>query len=120
MGSNLTENALQRAVRSVSTISAICKTFDKWAGVPVGTTAHSTWSDKQDVAKVTAAMLINGLLSVSAGRKHQAFPKLKTTPLHNWNREKTTQWIETKQMKFRGCNRREGNETDSEATDAED
>lgn len=73
MGSNLTENALQRAARSVSTISAICKTFDKWAGVPVGTTAHSTWSDKQDVAKVTAAVLINGLLKCFCWEKTPSF-----------------------------------------------
>ena len=86
MGSNLTQDALQRAARSVSTISAICKTFDQWAGVPVGTTAHSTQSDKQ--AKVTAAVLENGLLSISTGRKHHAFHKLKTNPLHNWNPDK--------------------------------
>ena len=46
MGSNLTEDTLQHVARSVSTISAICKTFDQWAGVPVGTTAHSTQSNK--------------------------------------------------------------------------
>ena len=124
MGSNLTEDALQRAARSISTISAICKSFDQWAGVPVGTTAHSTRSDKQDIAKVTAAVLKNDLLSISAGRKHHAFPQQKTNPLHNWNKEKTKQWIETKQkqfMKFRGCIRRESsNEIDSEATHDED
>ena len=32
---------------------------------------------------------------MSGKRKHHAFPKLKTTPLNSWNREKTKQWIET-------------------------
>ena len=120
MGSNLTEEALQRAARSVSLISAICKSFDRWTGVSVGTSAHSTRADKEDVAKVTQAVLKNDLLNISAGRKHLAFPKLKTNPLHNWNQEKTKQWIERKKkqfMKLRGCIRGEGNESDSEATD---
>ena len=57
MGSNITEESLQRAARSVSTLQAICKKFDHESSVPIGTQAHSTKSDVQDVAKVIAVVI---------------------------------------------------------------
>ena len=49
-GSNLTETSLQLATHSVSTLQYICRQFDVESEVPVGTLAHSTRTDMQDVA----------------------------------------------------------------------
>ena len=52
MGSNLTESSLRCAARSVTTLEAVCKSFDAETGVVVGTSAHSTKPDAVDVYKV--------------------------------------------------------------------
>ena len=62
MGSNLTEESLQRAARSVGMLQAI---FDWESNVSVGTQAHSTKTDAQDVAKVTAVVMDKKLLDVN-------------------------------------------------------
>ena len=54
MGSNLTEKSLQRAVRYVSPLHAICRRFDAETNVPTITIAHSTKSDLQDIGKVVS------------------------------------------------------------------
>ncbi len=73
MGPNLTEAALQRAVRSVSSLHAICQRFDAVSGVPCITTAHSTRSDMDDVKKTVAVVLQNKLLEQMKSRKHKSF-----------------------------------------------
>jgi len=85
MGSNLTEESLQRAARSVSMLQAICKKFDRESNVPVGTQAHSTKTDAQDVAKVTAVVMDKKLFDVEQGRAHKAFPEFKLNPLYKWD-----------------------------------
>ncbi len=45
MGGNMTDDALKRSARSVSTLQALCHKFDKCSGVPFGTHSHSTRSD---------------------------------------------------------------------------
>lgn len=59
MGAYLTERALQRAARSVSTIHAVCKKFDQESGVPVTTSAHCTKEDRADIEKVVVSVLNN-------------------------------------------------------------
>jgi len=61
MGPNLTENALQRAARSVSTLVLVCKQFDRESNVLVTTLAHTTRTDKNDIQKVVTAVLDNEL-----------------------------------------------------------
>ena len=119
MGSNLTDTSLQRAARSVSTLHAICGQFDKGSDVAIGTRAHSTRSDMEDVAKVTNAVIRLKLLEVLPGRAHSAYCKIKLNPLHSWDKKKTIEWIEKKKdfMKFDGAMRGEGNESHSDATD---
>ena len=106
MGSNLTKEALQRSARSVSTLQALCSQFDQVSGVPVGTSAHSTYSDKKDIEKVVTTVLENDLLSVSAVRRtHATYSRIHFNPLNDWNKGKTKQWIEQKKldfMKFKG------------------
>ena len=120
MGANLTAGSLQRAACSVSTLQAICKQFDRESDVAVGTVAHSTRADAEDVAKVTNTVLKLQLLQVTPGRAHLAFRKMRLDPLWNWRKEETKQWIEQKMkefMKFNGALKGEGDESDSEATD---
>ena len=104
MGPNLTEKALQRASRSVSSIHAICKQYDKHSGVPLRTTAHSTLSDASDVSIVTQAVLKNELLHIIPGRHHKAFKIIKLNPVWNFNKKTTLEWIEKKKKQFQKSN----------------
>jgi len=110
MGSNITEESLQRAARSVSTLQAICKKFDHESNVPVGTQAHSTKSDVQDVAKVIAVVI-----DKKQGRAHKSYPDFKLNPLCKWDRDNTKEWIKMKVKEFeklRGAFREDGNGQD--------
>ena len=125
MGPNLTETSLQRAARSVSTLHCICTAFDKQSGVSLGTVAHSTRPDTQDVIKVVSTILSNQLLVPTPGRKHSAFPKLHLDPLHNWNILKTQSWIEKMKKdyyKYRRCmyNADESDDNDIVNSDVEE
>jgi len=51
MGSNFTEQSIQRSARSVSALHDLAETFDRESHTPVPTTAHSTKSD-DDVRRV--------------------------------------------------------------------
>lgn len=101
MGSNLTESALQRAARSVTTLHHICKTFDTQSGVPCRTTAHSTRSDNDDVKKVVKAVLKNKLLAEIGNREHRCFKGFKLNPLHKWDVKKTTKWMKDKVKEYK-------------------
>lgn len=100
MGPNLTEKALQRAVRCVSPLHAICKKFDAATHVPTTTSAHSSKSDAQDIAKVVSVVLKQKLLVKGDARKHQFFPNMKLNPLDKWDRVKTRSWIKEKKRDY--------------------
>ena len=121
MGANLTEKALQRAARSVSTLHSVCKQFDRESSVPVTTSAHSTRTDKNDVQKVMKAVQDNDLLTVTSGRSHRSFKTMRLNPLWNWDRQGTLQWIEKKKKdfsKYRGMTS-DGVEQEEEAEENE-
>ncbi len=116
MGANLTEKALHRAAQSVTTLESICKRFDQQSGVPVGTHAHSTRSDKQDITKVMNTVLTRELLEIIPGRAHTSFKRMRLNPLWNWDISKTREWIEKKKkqfLMFRGAMRPEDSEESS-------
>ena len=120
MGSNLTEEALRRAAKSVSMLHAICVQFDRRSGVPFGTHAHSTKSDNEDVAKVASKVLQNELLTVKPGRKHSSYKGMRTNPLWNWKVDNTKEWIENKKkqfVKYRGTVQ-EADATDDESSES--
>ena len=96
MGSNLTESALQRAVRSVTNLHQICERFDIQSGVPCRTTAHSTRPDKEDVKKVVSIVLRNNLLVEIGHREHRSFQIFKLNPLLKWDVQKSEEWIRGK------------------------
>ena len=100
MSSNLTEQALQRAVRCVSPLHAICKGFDASCEVPIITSAHSTKSDVEDIGKVVSMVLRQKLLLKVGERKHQSFPTMKQNPLDRWNLEATQAWIREKKREY--------------------
>jgi hypothetical protein len=124
MGANLTEKALQRAARSVSTLHSVCKQFDHESNVPNTTSSHSTRSDRNDVQKVVSAVLNNNLLEKISGRYHKSFRTMRLNPLFNWKKKETIEWIEKKKrdmMKFRGIapdEDEEEEESDEEEWDA--
>ena len=103
MGSNLTEDSLRRAARAVSTLDALVKTFDQESDVPVGTSAHSTRSDADDVAKITEVVMKNKLLKIVEGRSYKAYPDLELNPLHDWDVKKTKSWIKEEVKQYQKC-----------------
>ena len=100
MGPNLTEKGLQRAARSVSSVYAISKQYDKESGVPVTTTAHSTASDAIDVSKVVSVVLKEKLLEVHPNRHHNSHRNIRLNPIWNLDKEKTLKWIDKKKRQF--------------------
>ena len=72
MGSNLTD-ALQRAAMSVSMLNAISLQFDRCSGVPIGSHAHSTKSDVQDVTRVASSVWQHKIFVVREGRAHSSY-----------------------------------------------
>ena len=72
MGSNMTEESIHRAARSVTALSEMCENFDKQSGVPVSTTAHSTRLDDHDVLRVSSVLVTNEILSVKPKRFHSS------------------------------------------------
>lgn len=121
MGANLTEDALTRAARSVSTLHLFCCQYDKSSGVPFLTHHHSTRSDVTDVGKVMHIVINENILKIVPGRKHYAFPKLATNPLKAWDIQKTKKWIEQKKkdfLKYRGT-LRPNSENSSESDSAD-
>jgi len=81
MGSNMTEEALKRSTRSITTLQMLCHQFDKCSGVPFSTHSHSTRSDAQDVKKVMNTVIDRSILEVIMGRKHSSFPGFLQPPL---------------------------------------
>lgn len=122
MGSNVTESALQRAARCVTTLHQVCRNFDVQSGVACRTTAHSTKSDSADVNKVVSIVLKNKLLVNMSAREHRSFPGLVSNPLHKWDVKKTLQWVKEKKrehLKHLGKCRAEVTESEIEITDLE-
>lgn len=118
MGGNMTDDALKRSARSVSTLQALCRKFDKCSGVPFGTHSHSTRTDVQDVRKVICTVLDRRLLEVVTGRKHSSFPTISSNPLKTWDTTKTKEWIDGKKkqfVRFRGAIQAEYDDSDSES-----
>ena len=99
-----------------STLQAICRQFDKQSDVAIGTHAHSTRTDKDDVAKVPSAVLKMRLLEIKPGRAHSAYRHMKLNPLWKWNREDTKKRIEMKKdfMKYEGAENGRRDNSDSE------
>ena len=93
MGPNLTEKAMQRSARSVSTVFAISKQYDKESGTPIITTAHSAKSDAADIAKIVDVVLKEEILKIKPGRYHKGFNTIRLNPVWNLDKEKVLLWI---------------------------
>ena len=122
MGANLTDEAMQRAARSVTTLRQMRDNFDKLSGVPVGTSAHSTRPDDSDVLRVASVVMRDDILSKKPGRSHSRFQKISANPLSKLNKEKLLDWIKRKvkeTVKYREP-QGEGNLSDSDASDGDE
>ena len=80
MGSNLTEKGLQRAARSVSSVYAISKQYDKESGVPVTTQQRDEEKKENEKSKnnleafifeTRDAMFLEGVIAVSTDAERQ-------------------------------------------------
>ena len=101
-GPNLTEQSLQRAVRSSAALDELSKHFEAASNVPAVTTAHSTRSDAGDVEKVASIALCHNILVKQArNRTHFSFQKISSDPLVKLDRTKTLSWIAEKKTEFR-------------------
>ena len=118
MGSNMTEDSLQKAARSVSTLNLITERFDKEPNVPYITSAHSTRPDTSDVRKTMEIVSQHRLIMPVSSRKHKSFPNLPLNPLHKWDVKKTKSWIKEKKtsyLKFKGKFRTKLSSDDSDS-----
>lgn len=118
MGPNITEGALQRAARSITTLHQICDRFDEETAVPVRNTAHSTRPDREDIKKVVDIVLKNKLLVKMSARNHRSFPGMVINPLHKFDTKKTIKWVKAKikeYQKYRGNFREEASECEIES-----
>ena len=77
-----------------------CRQFDKESEVALGTHAHFTRSDVQDVARVTSAVISNNLLQISLGKTYSAY-RIKLDPLWNWDKKKIVSLHPVKQRHWR-------------------
>ena len=117
MGPNITEGALQRAARSITTLHQICDRFDEETAVPVRNTAHSTRPDREDIKKVVDIVLKKKLLMKMSAR-HRSFPGMVINPLHKFDTKKTIKWVKAKikeYQKYRGNFREEASECEIES-----
>ena len=89
MGSNLTEQSLKRAARSVTVLSEMRENFDKQSGVPVSTTAHATRPDDNDVLRVSSVLVKSEILSVKPKRFHSSFRTMSVKPLSQLKKKQT-------------------------------
>ena len=118
-GANLTDESMQRAARSATTLHQAQSNFDKQS---VGTSAHSTRPDDTDVLRVTSVVCREDLLEVKEGRSHSRFTKIAMNLLSRLRKECLQTWIYKKikeTIKY-GNVRGEGNQSDSGASDEED
>lgn len=124
MGSNLTEQSLRRAARSVTALSKIRDAFDTESKVPVPTSAHSCKDDYNDVTKVVEVLLKNGVLTVQKGRNHSQFNNINMNPFFGLNYQSMFQWIEKKKtevLKLKiACGEGDLSGSDSESSTDED
>ena len=100
MGSNITDEAVKRAARSVTGLRNIRDAFDADTKVSPQTTAHSTKDDEGEVAKVVSVILKNDILLIKKGRKHSSFSNIKPDPFSGLNYDHMFKWIKRKKTEL--------------------
>ena len=103
MGSNFTEQSIQRSARSVPALHDLAETFDRESHTPVTTTAHSTKSDDNDVRRVVSVLLKKEVLALKPGRAHSHFAGISSDPMVNINMKEMLAWIAKKQKHVSSC-----------------
>ena len=121
LGPNLTDNAMKRAARSVTTLHEFTRRFDEQTYVPTTSSAHNTKNDENDVTKVVSVVLKNKIFEEISGRMHSLFRNVDINPLSGLDRKKMREWIERKknEMVKLKCAVDEGDLSDTDATDGD-
>ena len=122
MGANLTAKTVQRAARSVTTITKIRSVFDEQTGIPVQTSAHAERNDDDEVSTVAEVLIKNQILEIVPKRKLSQFKSFNQNPLAGLDRDKMETWIERKKKEIITYNLAvgEGCLSLSDATDVQD
>ncbi len=100
MGANLTERSIQRAARSVSTLSRVRAVFDKETNLPVPLVAHATADDEGEVSKVVDVLIKNKNLIITRGRTLSQFKDFDRDPLNGLDWKRLPKWIEEKKKQI--------------------
>ena len=121
MGANLTDIAMQRTARAVTTLHYIRTNFEKVSGVPMTIRAHSTRPDDDDVLRVATVITRDRILDVIPGRHHSSH-MIPANPLAKLKKVSLTAWINQKiqhAIKYQVA-QGEGNQSDPDASDGDE
>ena len=100
MGANVTEKTVQRAARSVTTLTKVMQVFDKQTGISVQNKAHADRQDDNDVSKVADVLIKENLLEIKPGRKLSQFPGFDPNPLSGLDWAQMETWIGRKKKEL--------------------
>ena len=119
MGANMTNKAITKAARSVSTLHKFREEFDSETGVPTQTSKHSTKDDENDVGIVCSILIADKILEMIPGRSHSHFPNFTANPLPHLEEKNIKTWIDKKkkEMLSYAIASGEGDLSDASATD---
>ena len=97
MGSNITEDALHCAARSITKIKAVCRNFDVQSHIHAESSSHTTKSFTKDINKIVTSILNNKILEKNPdGREHVKYGKISLNPLQDLEFDQLLKWINNK------------------------
>ena len=97
MGSNKTEQAIERASRAAGGVRKIVDVFEDQASIKTKSSAHSHKSSTEDENKILADLRKVKPFSQTPGRSHKSFVGISSDPLENLDEEKFCEWLKRHQ-----------------------
>uniref|UniRef100_A0A1X7U207 DUF6589 domain-containing protein n=1 Tax=Amphimedon queenslandica TaxID=400682 RepID=A0A1X7U207_AMPQE len=95
LGSNFSEEALERVGRCVGIINSLLENFDKDLSVPDISGSHSIASSEKDKSAIIKELLEADIFNHQDNRKHATFQSIKTNPVSSLRyNEKFHKWIQ--------------------------
>jgi L1 cell adhesion molecule like protein len=77
LGSNVTDNAIQRIGKCVQMTVSVLKNFDEVNRVPTQSGHHTRRSSQADIAKIASQLVTSQVFKEHTGRVHNAYPTFK-------------------------------------------
>ena len=93
LGSNVTDNAIQRIGKCIQRTVSILENFDCVNRIPSQSGFHTRRSALTDISKITSQLQTAQVFKEHVGRKHQAFPTFKRNVMDAVNVAKLKQWM---------------------------